>query len=187
MGCLVWVVMQRSGCVCNVLWKNLMCFIKTCFSIHNKHPIGCQSGQTIRCVVSGFQKFHFVIMSTASQITSVSIVYSAICSGPDQRKHQSSVSLAFLRPPHKGPVMQKMLPFDDVIMDNLILHCPSLCPYNALGAIHSRCCPSVMSVVVMKTFMPWCREYEEDLHNGLLYLAHETHVLAPHGWRLSSS
>ena len=42
----------------------------------------------------------------------------------DQRKHQSSASLAFVRgihrwpvnSPHKGPVTQKMFPFDDVIM-----------------------------------------------------------------------
>ena len=52
------------------------------------------------------------------------IVYSTVYSGTDQRKDQSSVSLAFVRgihwwpvnSPHKGPVMQKMFPFDDVIM-----------------------------------------------------------------------
>ena len=33
----------------------------------------------------------------ASQITSVSIVYSIVGSGTDQRKHQSSESLAFVR------------------------------------------------------------------------------------------
>ena len=39
-----------------------------------------------------------VIMSTiASQITSLTIVYSAIYSDADQRKHQSSSSLAFVR------------------------------------------------------------------------------------------
>ena len=60
----------------------------------------------------------------ASQITSVSIVYSTVCPGIDQRKHQSSASLAFVRgihrgpvnSPHKGPVTRKMFPFDDVIM-----------------------------------------------------------------------
>ena len=66
-----------------------------------------------------------VIMSMmVSQIAGVSIVYSNICSGVDQRKHQSSVSLAFVRgihrwpenSPHKGPVKRKMFPFDDVIM-----------------------------------------------------------------------
>ena len=44
--------------------------------------------------------------------------------GADQRKHQSSESLAFVRrihrwpvnSPHKGPATAKMFPFDDVIM-----------------------------------------------------------------------
>ena len=60
----------------------------------------------------------------ASQITSLTIVYSAVYSGADQRKHQSSASLAFVwgihrspvNSPHKWPVMRKMFPFDDVIM-----------------------------------------------------------------------
>ena len=67
-----------------------------------------------------------VIMSTmVPQITSVWIVYSTVCSVPDQRKHQSPASLAFVRgiyrwpvnSPHKGPVTRKMFPFDDVIME----------------------------------------------------------------------
>ena len=45
--------------------------------------------------------------ATASQITSLTIVYSIVYSDEDQRKHQSSASLAFTR---------KMFPFDDVIM-----------------------------------------------------------------------
>ena len=69
--------------------------------------------------------YNDVIMSTiASQITSLTIVYSTVYSGTDQRKHQSSASLAFVRgihrgpvnSPHKGPVTRKMFPFDDVIM-----------------------------------------------------------------------
>ena len=45
-----------------------------------------------------------VIMSMiASQITGVSIVYSTIYSGAHQRKHQSSVSLAFVRGIHRSP------------------------------------------------------------------------------------
>ena len=63
--------------------------------------------------------------SIASQITSLTIVYSAVYSGADQRKHQSSASLAFVRgshrgpvnSPHKWPVTRKMFPFDDVIVD----------------------------------------------------------------------
>ena len=60
----------------------------------------------------------------ASQITILMIVYSTVYSGTDQRKHQSSVSLAFVRGihwwpvnfPHKWPVTPNMFPFDDVIM-----------------------------------------------------------------------
>ena len=60
----------------------------------------------------------------ASQITSLTIIYSTVYSGADQRKHQSSVSLANVRgihwspvnSPHKWPVTRKMSPFDDVIM-----------------------------------------------------------------------
>ena len=66
-----------------------------------------------------------VIMGTmASQITSHTTVYSTVYSDADQRKHQSSASLAFVRgihrgpvnSPHKCPVTRKMSPFDDVIM-----------------------------------------------------------------------
>ena len=41
---------------------------------------------------------------TASQITSLGIVYSTVYSGADQRKHQSSASLAFAWGIHRGPV-----------------------------------------------------------------------------------
>ena len=66
-----------------------------------------------------------VIMTMlASQITSLAVVYSIVYSGVNQRKHQSSASLAFVREihrgpvnfPHKWPVTRKMFPFDDVIM-----------------------------------------------------------------------
>ena len=80
------------------------------------------------CIDSSARIFHHyndVIMGVmVSKITSLSIVYSTIYSGADQRKHQSSASLAFVggihrwpvNSPHKWPVMRKMFPFDDVIM-----------------------------------------------------------------------
>ena len=70
--------------------------------------------------------YNDVIMSAmVSQITSLAIVYLTVYSRADQRKHQSSASLAFVRgihrwpvnSPHKGPVTLKMFPFDDAIMD----------------------------------------------------------------------
>ena len=69
--------------------------------------------------------YNDVIMGTiAPQITSLTIVYSIVYSDADQRKHQSSASLAFVRgihrgpvnSPHKWPVTRKIFPFDDVIM-----------------------------------------------------------------------
>ena len=76
-------------------------------------------------------KWHYgdVIMGAiASQITSLTIVYSTVYSDSDQRKHQSSASLAFVRgihrgpvnSPHKGPVTRNFFPFDDVIMEWVI-------------------------------------------------------------------
>ena len=68
-----------------------------------------------------------VIMGTiASQITSLTTVYSTVYSDADQRKHQSSTSLAFVQgihrepvdSPHKWPVTRKMFLFDDVIMEH---------------------------------------------------------------------
>ena len=61
----------------------------------------------------------------ASQIISLTIVYWTVYSGADQRKHQSSASLAFVRgihrgpvnSPHKWPVTRKMFTFDYVIME----------------------------------------------------------------------
>ena len=77
--------------------------------------------------------YHYndVIMSAiASQITSLTIVYSIVHSDADQRKHQRSTSLAFVREirrgpvnsPHKCPVTRKMFPFDGVIMNETVLH-----------------------------------------------------------------
>ena len=71
-----------------------------------------------------------IMTAMASQITSLMIVYSTVYSGADQRKHQSSVSLAFVRGIHRwpvnplliGPVTRKMFLFDDVIMRRHLYH-----------------------------------------------------------------
>ena len=65
----------------------------------------------------------------ASQITSLTFIYSTVYSDTDQRKHQCGASLAFVRgihrgpvnPPHKWPITRKMFPFHDVIMDFLLI------------------------------------------------------------------
>ena len=80
----------------------------------------------IKALLSHFTPhYNDVIMGArASQITSLTIVCSTVYSDADERKHQSSASLAFVwgihrRPvnsPRKWPVTRKMIPFDDVIM-----------------------------------------------------------------------
>ena len=60
----------------------------------------------------------------ASQVTSLTIIYSTVYSDADQRKNQSSASLAFVqgihrRPvnsPHKWPVTRKLFPLNHVII-----------------------------------------------------------------------
>ena len=98
-------------------WISTQNFRSTCLcplspSIHHSLP-------------KTMEHYSDVIMSAmASQITRVLIVCSAVCSDTDQRKYQSSMSLAFVRgihqspvnSPHKGPVIWKMFRFDDVIM-----------------------------------------------------------------------
>ena len=80
-----------------------------------------------KCFRSLFGEFHYsyvVMGAMASQFTSPTIVYSTVYSDADQRKHQSSASLAFVRgihrwpvnSPHRWPVTRMMCPFDDVIM-----------------------------------------------------------------------
>ena len=77
----------------------------------------------------------------ASQITSLTIVFSAVYSDADQRKHQSSALLAFVwgihrgpvNSPHKRPVTRKLFPFDDVIMKLTEYRC--VWPYGAVWHI----------------------------------------------------
>ena len=77
-----------------------------------------------------FLHYTDVIMSAmASQITGASIVYSTVCLCADQRKHQSSASLAFVwgiyrwpvNSTHKGPVTGKMC-----LKNRIAYSCPHL-------------------------------------------------------------
>ena len=107
--CLLWVS--------NIIYVRLSCL--TCLS------------WCISVINNVLYHYGVVIMSImASLVTSISIVYSTVCSNADQRKHQSSASLAFVRgcyrwpvnSPHNGPVTRKMFPFDDVIMIWVLTH-----------------------------------------------------------------
>ena len=96
-----------------------------CMSIiwcHSK-SLTCSSENFMQ---SNIKYYGDVIMSSmTSQITSLMIDCSKVYSAADQKKHQSSASLAFVwgvhqwpvNSLHKWPVTWKMFPFDDVIMD----------------------------------------------------------------------
>ena len=95
-------------------------------------PLTCWPGTGTRHIAASWiicvpksEHYDDVTMSLmASQITSLTILYSTVYSGADQIKLQSSASLAFVRgihrgpvnSPHKRPVTRKMFPFDDAIM-----------------------------------------------------------------------
>ena len=100
---------------------------------HNDIPVSCclhvwpRRGLMILYIIE-CHKWHYndaILSMMASQVTSLTIVYSSVYSGTDQRKHQSSESLAFVRgihqwpvnSMHKGPVKWKKFPFDNVIME----------------------------------------------------------------------
>ena len=57
--------------------------------------------------ITMYTKIHngdVIMGAMASQNTSLTIVYSTVYSGEDQRKHQSSASLAFVRGIHRSPL-----------------------------------------------------------------------------------
>ena len=104
---------------------------------HRLHPFAFDCCIVLLCEIDLFpvqqsglpqtplSHYNDAIMGTmASQITSLTIINSAVYPGADQRKHQSSASLAFVQgihrspvnSPHKGPVTWKIFPFDDIIM-----------------------------------------------------------------------
>ena len=99
---------------------------KNCLlSVHVNCKPGVVMMQTLSMNIWHRNHYNDVIMGAiASQITSFTIVYSIVYGDADQRKHQSSASLAFVRgihrgpvnSPHKWPITRKMFPFDDVIM-----------------------------------------------------------------------
>ena len=98
-----WFETWRHPCYVTVMWANLHCQ---------------------RWILN--ENLHYsdtVMGAMAFQITRLTIVYLTVYSDADQRKHQSSTSLAFVRwihqgpnSPHKWPLTRKMFPCDDVYM-----------------------------------------------------------------------
>ena len=135
----------------------------------------------------------------ASQITSLTIVYSTVYSDADQRKHQSSASLAFVRGIHRGPVnsphiwpvTRKMSPFDDVIMSMSLSPatgntCTVKCLYNAC---HYNTNASLTLSIIGSQTMPTCPSSRGSAHGqkvwnhrGLIgHIGNDT-PLFPYNW-----
>ena len=101
-----------------------------------------------------------IISAVASQIISLTIVYSTVYSEADQRKHQSSsASLAFVwgihrgpvNSPHKWPVTREIFPLDDSIMDRTIKFDNILPLYSRLVFTHwgraTHICVSKLTII----------------------------------------
>ena len=113
----------------------------------------------------------------ASQITSLTIVYSAVYSGADQRKHQSPASLAFVRgihrwpvnSQHKWPVTRKMFPLDDVIMLCLIM---MKYVYNPHIVYASLCFVVVSNLLNLRIHCAWSNieyhDYKQECNEELV-------------------
>ena len=106
----------------------------------------------------------------ASQITSLIIVYSTVYSDADQRKHQSSGSLAFVRRihrwpvnyPNKGPVTRKMFPFDDVIMKTVLLGRWYEGVENP-NMIYNECCHVFLSYFIIPQTVTLCKLFSSSV------------------------
>ena len=112
----------------------------------------------------------------ASQITSLTIVYSPVYSGTNQGKHQSSASLAFVwgihrwpvNSPHKWPVTRKMFPFDDVIMNacEVILKGMGKTDHNktpqSVIRVHNSWC--MLGPVSLRLKLSWLLRYRKSLN-----------------------
>ena len=89
------------------------------------YPAFCLKVYNIHRVTKHVQHYNDVIWARWRLKSPASWMFTQpFFQGADQRKHQRSASLAFVRgihrwpvnSPHKGPVTRKMFPFDDVIM-----------------------------------------------------------------------
>ena len=86
-------------------WQNLLdgCGIRT--QDHKLRQLSAAAGWLASAQPFGMLQIYITVImgAMASQITSLAIVYSTVYSGADQRKHQSSASLAFVRGIHRSP------------------------------------------------------------------------------------
>ena len=126
---------RRQNMLKYILWaklysdKNLLLWNKKPLPETKFHgPMRCpEATEIIKFYRSLTYSYHYndvIMVEMAFQITSLQTVYLTVYSSADQRKHQSSASLAFVLgihrwpvdSPYKWPVTRKMFLFDDVII-----------------------------------------------------------------------
>ena len=136
-----------------------------------------------------------IVSMVASQISSFMIVYSIGYSGTDQRKHRSSVSLAFVRgihrwpvnSPHKGPVTWKIFSFDDVIMVHPVAAQPDILVImiHYTDVIMSRLASQITSLTVVYPIVysdADQRKYQSSVSQAFVRGIHRGPVNSPYKW-----
>ena len=135
-----------------------------------------------------------IIMGTiASQITSLTIVYSIVYSGTDQRKHQSSASLAFVLGIHRGPRTKGQLRgkcfhlITSSCCGYTLTDFPISIRLTSLALWQSNDCPSASKATLMnmdKYFM-WIHyerlhNHNKTKHNKTVCIFHGMYILLSH-------
>ena len=169
----------------NGYFKNMDVNLAKELKTPGQRPTNNLVGKCVRIIPVHQTHYNNVIMiAMASQFSSLTIVYSTVYSGTDQRKHQSSASLAFVRgihrwpvnSPHKWPVARKMLPFDDVIMPTICLESVSESSL-LIRLLHIE--SEDISIVVMSLILTTtCIFFQAVMNNILvaLYLRYIVHL-----------
>ena len=98
-------------------------FVHVTTSKHWKQHLDMIGSSFEGCKVGRIHYNDVIMGAMASQITSLAIVYSTVYLGADQRKHQSSATLAFVRGIHRGPVLQCVIYWEPGQLLNKQPHC----------------------------------------------------------------
>ena len=125
-----------------------------------------------------------VIMSpTVSQITGVSIVYSTVCSGVDQRNHQSSASLAFVRGSHRSPVNS---PHKVTVTRKMFHLVTSSWIEKILRSVNNFKWTRILSFHATVNKLRYDNvRLTRVVHNGWAYLGRHYHILTCIKWQIS--
>ena len=100
----MWAIENRRLISLTIVCSQLKSDIKSSLPEFKQNPSDCNNFCTWHDSTAIVHYNDVIMGAMASQITSLTIVYSSVYSATDQRKHQSSASLAFVRRIHRWPV-----------------------------------------------------------------------------------